>query len=94
MATVNIEIKLQAIDLGAGSRPCTECAYSTLVKGYFRHSPELHCLRYVVPITGEAIACVELRSDESLCGSGGVGFAPPIEWDNFTSDADSPGGSG
>lgn len=85
---VSIEIRLNAMDLGSGAQACTDCAFSTMKKGYFMSQPKLHCLRYVTPITGDTLPCVEVRNDPGLCGANGVGFQWPGEWDGFIEGAD------
>ncbi len=86
MYTLDLNLKAAAIDAGAGARPCTECVFSAVRKGYHSFTRSLSCMRYVTPLTGDPLPCAEVRGDSSLCGVDGVGFQPPEDWEGATSE--------
>ncbi|MEQ1713572.1 MAG: hypothetical protein ABL908_19540 [Hyphomicrobium sp.] len=81
MYDLSLILKAAAIDTGSGAKPCTECAFSAMKKGLYPFDRALSCTRYVTPLTGDPLACTDVRGDSSLCGADGVGFQPPEDWE-------------
>ena len=72
------------IDAAVSSAHCDDCTHC-MPWGFREKGKPLGaktnlslCARYVLPVSGAPIPCIDARSDPSICGPDGVGFEVPV----------------